>query len=264
MESFKEREPAPAQVSLVPFSPHTKVTHTHKCLTSHSTFPPIFLLSVNKNVKLTESLLFLFPELSFLTLPVRLPLCHLFMLGRSTSSLSWLPQLAAPLPLSPISSILFAISGSLLQQVSPVSLLQATASPSWCLHSSQHLLVSLSFLHLFSCFPHSCQCVPSAILGGGFLISLLSHPPLSHPPLSSATAGPIALTPFPIFFNNFLGSQRGPHHTLQLYLSCFRFPSDFHHSSFAFFILPKDFKSALEVHLGFVTPPAQLSQFNPA
>lgn len=60
------------------------------------------------------------------------------------------------------------MSGSLLQQVSPIFLLQAMASPSESLHNSQHLLVSLSILHLFCCFSHSCQCVPSAILVGFF------------------------------------------------------------------------------------------------
>lgn len=41
-----------------------------------------------------------------------------------------LAQLAAPMSFSPISSISFAISGSLLQQVSPIFLLQAMPSPS--------------------------------------------------------------------------------------------------------------------------------------
>lgn len=82
-------------------SPHTKVTYTCRCFTLCSTFPLIFLLSVNKNVKLTETLLFLFPELSLLALPVRLPLCHLFVPGRNVSSCSWLPQLAVPCPFLP-------------------------------------------------------------------------------------------------------------------------------------------------------------------
>lgn len=73
------------------------------------------------------------------------------------------------------------------------------------------------------------------------------------PILSSDTAGPIAPTLFPVVFSNFLRSQTGTHHTLQSYLSCFRFHSDFHHSSFVFFMLPKEYKSALVVHLFFLS-----------
>lgn len=87
---------------------------------------------------------------------------------------------------------------------------------------------------------------------------------LSHPPFSSATAGPIAPTIFPIFFHNFLGSQLGPHYTLQLYLSCFRFPSDFHHSSFPFSHCQSTPRVPWKYTWFFVTPSAQLSQFNPA
>lgn len=102
IESFKERKAAPPQVSPVPFSPHIEVTHIPRYLTLYSIFPLIFLVTVNKNVKLTESGFYSPAKLSHSTCPTLLSFCA----GKKHVLLQ-LAQLAAPTSLSPILSISF-------------------------------------------------------------------------------------------------------------------------------------------------------------